>query len=115
MVFYITRGNDTVTQTDITDALTYTPVNKTGDALSGTFTGNPIFSGSPIFSGDITLGDTISDTINVVGTLKFAERSDPPAPSTNQAVLYIRDDTFGKTQLCVRFATGAIQVLATQP
>lgn len=40
--------------------------------------------------------------------------SDPNAPSTDCGVLYFRDSG-GKTQLCVRFATGAVQVLATEP
>lgn len=44
-----------------------------------------------------------------------AEISDPDAPAANQAKLYIRDNGSGKTQLCARFSSGAVQVLATQP
>ena len=40
---------------------------------------------------------------------------DPSAPAANGAVVYTKDNGAGKTQLCVRFATGAIQVIATQP
>jgi hypothetical protein len=29
--------------------------------------------------------------------------------------MYLRDNGSGKTQLVIRFATGAIQVIATQP
>jgi hypothetical protein len=43
------------------------------------------------------------------------EISDPPAPATNTARLFVRDNGAGKTQLCVRFPTGAIQVLSTEP
>lgn len=39
----------------------------------------------------------------------------PPAPISNKARLYVRDNGAGKTQLVVRFATGAVQVLATEP
>jgi hypothetical protein len=47
--------------------------------------------------------------------ITFAEQADPPAPSADKAILFARDDGAGKTQLCVRFATGAVQVLATEP
>ncbi len=43
------------------------------------------------------------------------ERGDPAAPAANRGRLYFRDNGAGKTQLVVRFATGAIQVIATQP
>lgn len=41
--------------------------------------------------------------------------TDPAAPAANHGRVYMRDNGSGKTQFCVRFATGAIQVLATQP
>lgn len=41
--------------------------------------------------------------------------TDVAAPSDGQAVLYVKDNGAGKEQLCVRFATGAVQVLATEP
>jgi pectate lyase-like protein len=40
---------------------------------------------------------------------------DPGGPSTGKARLFMRDNGSGKTQFCVRFATGAIHVLATEP
>ena len=46
--------------------------------------------------------------------LAFDERADAPAPAANQARLYVRDNGAGKTQLVVRFATGGVQVLATE-
>ena len=41
--------------------------------------------------------------------------TDPAAPGSDGARLYTRDNGAGKTQLCVRFASGAVQVLSTQP
>lgn len=41
--------------------------------------------------------------------------ADPAAPAANSARLYAKDNGAGKTQLCVRFATGAVQVIATEP
>ena len=42
--------------------------------------------------------------------------TDPPAPAAaNRARLFVRDNGNGKTQLCIRFATGDVQALATEP
>lgn len=43
------------------------------------------------------------------------EIASPAAPSTNKGRLFVRDNGSGKTQLCIRFNTGAIQVIATEP
>lgn len=40
---------------------------------------------------------------------------DPPAPTAGRGRLFLRDTGTGKTQFCVRFATGPVQVLATEP
>jgi hypothetical protein len=56
--------------------------------------------------------------IGKVYTSKFHEMPEiatPSAPNASRARLFVRDNGTGKTQLCVRFNTGAIQVLATQP
>lgn len=53
---------------------------------------------------------------SVGGSLSLLElAADPAAPAANDSRLYTRDNGSGKTQLCVRFATGAVQVLATEP
>ena len=44
-----------------------------------------------------------------------ANPSTPDAPELGTARLFARDDGTGKMQLCVRFPTGAAQVLATEP
>lgn len=49
------------------------------------------------------------------GSVEFVEKTDPAAPAANNARLYAKDNGSGKTQLVVRFATGAVQVLATEP
>jgi hypothetical protein len=41
--------------------------------------------------------------------------ADPAAPATNGARLFVRDNGSGKTQVCVRFATGVVQVISTEP
>jgi hypothetical protein len=45
---------------------------------------------------------------------EMAEVSTPAAPLTNRARLFLRDNGSGLTQLCVRFHTGSVKVLATQ-
>ena len=47
--------------------------------------------------------------------IALTEIGDPSAPGTDQALLYVRDNGAGKTQLVIRFPTGAIQVIATEP
>jgi hypothetical protein len=52
-----------------------------------------------------------------VYTSKFVEMTEitaPAAPGLNKARLFLRDNGSGLTQLCVRFNTGTIKVLATQ-
>jgi hypothetical protein len=72
-----------------------------------TFDGAP--TGTPLFQ----VGATGNVALN--GFIELNEQSgDPAAPSANHVRLYIKDVS-GKTQLCARFNTGAVQVLATQP
>jgi hypothetical protein len=49
--------------------------------------------------------------------IQFTENgtTDLAAGAANTARLYVRDNGAGKTQLCVRFNTGAVQVIATEP
>lgn len=47
--------------------------------------------------------------------ISFTERTDPAAPAANGALLYSKDSGGGKTQLAVRFNTGAVQVPAAEP
>lgn len=54
-------------------------------------------------------------TPNVQNGLVMWERTDPSAPGSNTGVMYVRDNGSGKSQLCVRFPTGAVQVIATEP
>ncbi len=44
-----------------------------------------------------------------------AEIADPGVAAANNAKLYIRDNGGGKTQLCMVFSSGAVQILATEP
>jgi len=53
--------------------------------------------------------------IRFQGTFDFVEQAAPPSPPSNTARVFSRDNGSGKTQLCVVFPTGAVQVLATQP
>ncbi len=70
-----------------------------------------------------TISTTAGDlTFNPAGRVvlgahdqEFGEISDPAAPAANSARFYAKDNGSGKTQLVVRFPTGAVQVLATEP
>lgn len=73
-------------------------------------------------SNDFTsVGSLLGARMSVTGTdgtgfLQFIEQSsDAAAPSADRARLFAKDNGAGKTQLCVRFNSGAVVVLATQP
>ena len=73
-VFYVSRGNYAVTTANITDALAYTPVNKTGDTISGTFAGSPTFSGKINFTSSLDPGIpsiNVANIFNSTGDLYF--------------------------------------------
>lgn len=59
---------------------------------------------SPVFSAD-------SVATKIYGT----EQVDPSAPAANGFVIYGKDNGSGKTQVCAKFNTGAVQCFATQP
>lgn len=68
-------------------------------------------------NGNVGIG-TISPaaTLHVAnGAVALDEIGDPAAPVVDRVLLYARDNGVGKTQLVVRFNTGAVQVLATEP
>jgi hypothetical protein len=46
---------------------------------------------------------------------ELTEIATPLAPSANRARLFARVNASGKTQLCVRFQTGGVQVIKTEP
>lgn len=48
------------------------------------------------------------------GYLKLTEIADPASPGSDVAYLFVKDNGAGKTQLCVKFASGASIALATQ-
>jgi hypothetical protein len=46
---------------------------------------------------------------------ELGEVANPAAPLANRARLFVRDNGSGKTQLCVRFHTGSVRVISTEP
>jgi hypothetical protein len=67
--------------------------------------------GSTFVSGPL---ETFSN-LKMGSYLEGPEIADPAAPATNNGRLYFKDNGAGKTQLVVRFPTGAVQVIATEP
>jgi hypothetical protein len=62
-------------------------------------------------AGDLDVAGIIASDAHI----RLAEITAPAAPSANQGVLFLQDSGAGKTQLAIRFNTGAIQIIATQP
>lgn len=73
---------------------------------------------------DIVFAVGANTAATIVGTtraldletyIEMTEVSAPSAPGSNGVRFFARDNGSGKTQLCAIFATGAVQVLATEP
>jgi hypothetical protein len=45
---------------------------------------------------------------------ELGEVANPASPLANRARLFVRDNGAGKTQLCVRFHTGGVQIIKTE-
>lgn len=67
-------------------------------------------------NGSVGIGTTSPSTrLDIdAGAIEFAEMTAPAAGAVNTGRLFCRDNG-GKTQLCIIFNTGAVQVIATQP
>ena len=66
------------------------------------------------YAGDTNLFTASADDVYSESTFMLHEITEPDAPGANFARIYCKDSG-GKTQLCVRFNTGAVQVIATEP
>ena len=103
------------------DSTVFFVASNVGDAVAGLSESGTAVSGDS-FSGQGVTGSSETGWAGYFLGRVFASReivllemSTPSAPTSNKAKLFIRDNGSGKTQLCVRFHTGAAQVLATQP
>lgn len=91
---------------------------ETGDKAL-TLIGDTDISGALSVDNSVTAGATGGEPILIANNnfIEMVERSagQPGAPSANQGRIFLRDNGSGKTQLCIRFSSGATQVIATQP
>lgn len=72
--------------------------------------GDTVYQVTRVDEDDATVADQ-----TVVDFLEFTEMTTPSAAVSNKARLFSRDNGAGKTQICARFATGAVVVVATEP
>ena len=80
------------------------------------------WSSSAANMGDVAIGRADTALLKLVNApasegagIEFKEMTAPSAGGSNTARLFCRDNGSGKSQLCVIFATGAVQVIATEP
>lgn len=100
----------------------YSP-SLSGGSTIGTAAGVTILpqAGSGITNGYAILQSGASDINSFAGNIllggsqRFSEIADPSAPAANTGLLYVRDNGSGKSQLVIRFPSGAVQVIATEP
>lgn len=64
---------------------------------------------------DTILNREAAGIIGFTSVLEGTEVAAPAAPAVNKGRLFYQDNGSGKTQLAVRFNTGAVQVIATEP
>jgi hypothetical protein len=93
---------------------THTPTNEEFDTIATNQYGVRV---GRIIGGTLNYAWYSEDGAMRIGDyVEMPERgSDPAAPASNNARLYVRDNGAGKTQLVARFPTGAVQVVATEP
>lgn len=86
-----------------------------GQASGGKFRFNSsgLFGGTDLVSWDGSGLVVLSG--GAASGFELPEISDPAAPAANKGRLYVRDNGAGKSQLVVRFPSGAIQVISTEP
>jgi hypothetical protein len=65
-------------------------------------------------SSNTSFGGYFAGKVYTTKWYELGEVATPAAPGANKARLFVRDNGAGKTQLCVRFATGTVKVLATE-
>jgi hypothetical protein len=53
--------------------------------------------------------------VAILKYLDMSEMTAPASPPADRARLFVRENLSGKTELCVLFGTGAVQVIATEP
>lgn len=78
------------------------------------FVMNALDTLGPSTEGAILGDDNVSTGPKAWGKLYMAEVAEPASPSNVDGVLFLKDDGAGKTQLCIRFASGSSIVLATE-
>lgn len=66
-------------------------------------------------SSDTLVVRVAAGIIGVFNAMEFTEMAAPAAPAANKFRIYAKDNGSGKTQVVVKFNTGAEVVLATQP
>ena len=91
-------------------------MRRTGDTVDrALLSESGVSFGDGTNGADVAIDRSSAGVMAVTGAVRFTEQSDPSAPAANTGVIFCRDNGSGKTQFCVRFASGAVQVIATEP
>jgi hypothetical protein len=63
----------------------------------------------------LAAGFLLSGALRLTDRLQLVKRTDPGNTSADVGQIFLQDNGAGKMQLCARFPSGAVQVLATEP
>ncbi len=84
--------------------------------IGGAYQVQLVNNGTFIPVGGVSLGGSSNFWAgSFTDKMTMREISAPSAPASDQAVVYLQDNGAGKTQLMVRFSSGAAQQIAIQP
>ena len=84
-------------------------------ATSTSVTLSAVTAGTGADNVPVILAPAGTSQIEVGNGVQFTEMTAPSAPAANKVILFAQDNGAGKTQLMALFASGAAQVLATEP
>jgi hypothetical protein len=111
---------DTTPFQALNSALYVTPSAAAGAAdptLAGPYVA--IFSDGSLFSEDDSTGEyaglTPDGQVQLTHFINLQQKIADPTAQAGAALVYLRDNGAGKGQVCARFPTGAVQVLAMEP
>jgi hypothetical protein len=113
----VSRWNTAATTARLTRHASLALASDGTSDVAFTRSGNGVQVSNDFTSAGTLLGAVLSITgTGGSGFAQFIEQSsDAAVPSADRARVFAKDNGAGKTQLCVRFATGAVQVIATEP
>lgn len=95
-------------------ASAYTSIRVAGNYLQ-MGDGSTTIVGKPYLSYDGVIGSAFTSGLGIGGYVRLTEMASPGNAPADKAYIYLKDNGAGKTQLMIRFQSGAEQQIAIEP